>query len=547
MATGNYVSFVNELCQKKKLGCVFEKQSDVGLPHCRNFTMRLKIHGTDPKIYLEYFGEGKSIKEAKNEAAKKLVDVDVESELKKKVLESNSNFTSSSNSVAGINQMNELTKELDYMTLTYDHKDKILEAWRFAKENRLSMRFDFQRAKRGKTEVKFKLGNIFTKGREGKGSNDLEAIYDSVKDIDFDHLSVVGNDDYQEESSDGEGSHKVSQLYEYHQQLNKPLEFNCIFSSGSTQPVIYIHKCQMGDAITYGIGKNKKSSKNQSARMMLKKLNEDVDVETVMTTMTGMSRMCAEKIEEKIQEILRSNSNAVSILEEIDRVRERTLKFTEQDQQVGVQSQFTCECKLLLSTDLKVRKEDLEKNSIRKEGYVFLRTNAKSTKKKTAKMDAAERMVNMLRGHGAYTNEEVEQNKELKEFHEKTFAKTKDIIDRESVGQYFDVLDNIIDYAVDYLKDKPKYDPDYDFLSEMLELEYKYRDVIEITIRLSNEIYEKYNNVDHLDPYVTCKIQFKCGIIISALCKSLDEMESKNEAAFIILQKLSKISKESLY
>lgn len=80
---------------------------------------------------------------------------------------------------------------------------------------------------------------------------------------------------------------------------------------------------------------------------------------------------------------------------------------------------FTTDCKLLYSVDLKIHNKPIEDNDkIIKNELEYLKTTARSTKKKTSKMEAAEKMLNLIRGDGAFTNEEVKMNRELAEYRE---------------------------------------------------------------------------------------------------------------------------------
>lgn len=276
------------------------------------------------------------------------------------------------------------------------------------------------------------------------------------------------SDEY-DEFSDDESSHCVSRLHELHQQMDKELEFTCLITSGPPQDPVFIHKCILGDLVTYGIGKNKKCAKNQAATRMVKKVDGNVDLESVSTQTSIFERYVDEKLILSVAKALDVPDNAISVLEGLDKVRNGPkVRYTEMSQQIGVQSHFTTECKVLLGPDLKIRPDDLTRNSIKKDGSIYLKTSSRSTKKKTSKMEAAEKMVNLLKGKGANTNEEVKKNLELKEFQDKTFSLKKDIIDKYDINQeFYNVLVDVIDTATEFLKDKPKYDPDYCFLSEV--------------------------------------------------------------------------------
>lgn len=105
---------------------------------------------------------------------------------------------------------------------------------------------------------------------------------------------------------------------------------------------------------------------------------------------------------------------------------------------------------------------------VTKNEMVYLKTSAKSSKKKTSKMEAAEKMLNLIRGDGAFTNEEVKLNQELSEYRETAFSLKEDQIDKNVISrEYQDYLAQMIAIVDKFLEDKPNYDPDFDFLAEV--------------------------------------------------------------------------------
>ena len=103
-----------------------------------------------------------------------------------------------------------------------------------------------------------------------------------------------------------------------------------------------------------------------------------------------------------------------------------------------------------------------------KNEMTYLKTSAKTTKKKTSKMEAAEKMLNLIRGNGAFTNEEVKLNRELAEYKETAFSLKEDQIDKNRVSKvHQDYLAQMIAIVEQFLEDKPNYDPDFDFLAEV--------------------------------------------------------------------------------
>lgn len=239
---------------------------------------------------------------------------------------------------------------------------------------------------------------------------------------------------------------------------------------GQPQNPLFLFKCSFGDLVTYGLGGKKKSAKNNSASRMLRKLNLNLQKENVDIQRENMPKWQGVEGDEKVQRVLNTDDNAISILESIDKIRfQRTLKFTEIPHQIGIQTLFTVECKLLLMPDLNVKHVD-PKNCFKKGDCEYLKTSSRTTKKKTSKTEAAEMMVNLLKGNGAYTNEQVEMNKQLQEFEESLNAK-KDVIEKDKISRdYQAILTKMIRAAIEFMADKPKYDEDYDFLAEVKQL-----------------------------------------------------------------------------
>lgn len=131
---------------------------------------------------------------------------------------------------------------------------------------------------------------------------------------------------------------------------------------------------------------------------------------------------------------------------------------------------FTTVCKLLYEADLKKihNKKIEEKDTVTKGELVYLRTTARTTKKKTSKTKAAEKMLNLIRGEGAFTNEEARLNRKLAECRATELKVKEDQIDMNRISkEYQDYLIQMTSYASDFLEDKPNYDPDYDFLAEV--------------------------------------------------------------------------------
>lgn len=130
---------------------------------------------------------------------------------------------------------------------------------------------------------------------------------------------------------------------------------------------------------------------------------------------------------------------------------------------------FTTDCKLLYGVDLKIHDKPIEdKDLVYKDDLVYLKTSARSTKKKASKMAAAEKMLNLIKGEGAFTNEEARLNRELAAYRETEFNLKEDLIDMNQITkEYQGYLAQIVTIASNFLADKPNYDPDYDYLAEV--------------------------------------------------------------------------------
>lgn len=121
----------------------------------------------DPQNSLEFFGEGSSLKEARCDACRLASEVDIKEALRKLHLDSKIDLASNSK-VNPDSGLNELTKELSYMALTYDQKDKIYDIWNHARKHRLSISLEFVRVRKYITkktvEVRLCLANVSFKG-----------------------------------------------------------------------------------------------------------------------------------------------------------------------------------------------------------------------------------------------------------------------------------------------------------------------------------------------------------------------------------------------
>lgn len=63
---------------------------------------------------------------------------------------------------------------------------------------------------------------------------------------------------------------------------------------------------------------------------------------------------------------------------------------------------------------------------------------------------------------------------------------------------------------------------------------------MKLETRSSNEVYSLFGNVNN-NVTVKVVINLECGIVLSGYAECIDELEAKNQAAYQILNKLSKL------
>lgn len=551
MAQENPVAILNEFCQKNKLIYTFEKYDEKGMSHCKQFTMRLNMGKQGYNQFLEFFGTGNSLKQAKNDAAMKALSQKDLIDQIREVVTSKSKSVGYKPNTNTDSRVDDLATQISKIEFNQDKRDAIYESWLKAKKLNIRFQIDFIQARKGHSntniKVKITMGN---QQFNGKSDTDLGAIYDAAEKIDLKKFEAlckiqVNEDDL---SSDDDSSSQIAKLNELYQHFGKQVEYICLVPMlGQPQNPLFLYKCTFGDLGTYGLGGKKKTAKNNSARRMLSKLNESLEIENVKTQISNMDQWVNRQAHDRIIEALNLPDNAISVLEALDKVRpERTLKYTEISKQLGIQMYFTVECKLLEMPDLKLRNVP-EDCRVEKNDLVYLKTYSKSTKKKTSKMEAAEKMVNLLKGDGPFTNEEVKQNKQLREFEEGLNVKD-DMVNKDLISKmYRDVLSKIIKSAIQFMnidkEDKKSYNPDYDFLAEIQDMEFEFRELLKLDIRSSNEVYSLFGNVSS---NITCKVvvNLTCGITLAGYAECLDELEAKNKAAYQLLQKLVNLRNE---
>ena len=174
----NPTARLNEFCQKNKLTYSFEKTGETGMSHNKHFVMRLTIARQGCKEFIQFYGEGNSLKTAKNDASEKAFKAGVISELKK-VAQSIDGAVGSSEapSVAGrgttvsVNSasgLSDLVVQAGRFTLN-DGPDPIYEAYSLSKIYNLPFHIEYGNIRKGITHtqlsVKLYLGARCYPGR----------------------------------------------------------------------------------------------------------------------------------------------------------------------------------------------------------------------------------------------------------------------------------------------------------------------------------------------------------------------------------------------
>lgn len=240
----------------------------------------------------------------------------------------------------------------------------------------------------------------------------------------------------------------VGILHEMDQKSKINVKFDFILSSGPDQDPVFIYKCLAKGQVTYGIGKNKKEAKNQSAYEMVKKLKLNINTKPVATK---QSSRCT------LQQILKSTENAIGLLEMIDNLKNKSLNYEEESYGPDDKPYFVVKCTILFTDEMNIKADDLNRNSVKRDNLVFLKTSCRSAKKKVAKLESAEKMINLIKGFGAKTNEELLTN-DSNDFQSEMAKIETYTIDLKTMTKIFDAASN-------FLKDKTEYDPVYDFFA----------------------------------------------------------------------------------
>lgn len=152
-ANNNLVSRLNEFCQKNKLTLSFEKTEDD--------QMCLTICRQGHREYIQFFGKGRSLRQARCEAAKKAFEAGIIIELKKAAM------AVASAAEASGSQMSDLVARVGRLAMG-DGPDPVYHAYRMARDCKLRFFIDFGYIKRDTSPitltVKIQLGEKKFKG-----------------------------------------------------------------------------------------------------------------------------------------------------------------------------------------------------------------------------------------------------------------------------------------------------------------------------------------------------------------------------------------------
>lgn len=161
----NPVAHLNEFCQKNKLTYSFEKTGDSGMSHNKVFQMRLTIARQGCKEYIQFYGEGNSLKTAKNDTAEKAFKAGIIHELKKvansmdtsaAVGSSQAPQAASRNTISSSSQLSDLVAQAGRFTLN-DGPDPIYEAYSLSKTYNLPFYLEYVNIRRGITHSKLSV------------------------------------------------------------------------------------------------------------------------------------------------------------------------------------------------------------------------------------------------------------------------------------------------------------------------------------------------------------------------------------------------------
>ena len=172
----NPVARLNEFCQKNKLTYSFEKTSESGLSHSRLFRMCLTIARQGCKEYIQFAGEGNSLKTAKNDAADKAFKAGIIVELKKVASNMDDTPTVASmqaqqagkSNISMASQLNNLVTQAGRFTIS-DGPDPIYEAYSLSKTYNIRFYLEYVNIRKGITHSKLSV-RLFLGNRQFTGT-----------------------------------------------------------------------------------------------------------------------------------------------------------------------------------------------------------------------------------------------------------------------------------------------------------------------------------------------------------------------------------------
>lgn len=181
----NPVAKLNEFCQKNKLTYSFEKTGESGMSHNKLFRMCLTIARMGCKEYIQFSGEGNSLKTAKNDAAQNAFKAGIIIELKKVAISmdavptSNVQAIDGKSNVAQASQLNDLVMQAGRFTIN-DGPDPIYEVYCLSRTYHLPFNFEYVNIRKGFTHSKLSVKLVLGK-RHFSGKTHFIAFYPDVR------------------------------------------------------------------------------------------------------------------------------------------------------------------------------------------------------------------------------------------------------------------------------------------------------------------------------------------------------------------------------
>ncbi|XP_056648429.1 double-stranded RNA-binding protein Staufen homolog [Diorhabda sublineata] len=279
------LSRLNELVDYNQIDSYFNLESEEGPAHNKLFTVKLTL-GKET-----YFGQGKSHKKAKQDAAMKVFgkteyesppikDKDEIEELTPTVLLNNVAFKLGIGVTYYLLDKNKEEILHSNIILTEKSKDylKKLNSSIYADKN-LRMKKDID-ATKGPFRLKLKFGeqtffvtsHSIQSGRHEVASMALDYLVKNKDNMDIACLKEGSEAECKQNKNDLKSP--VSKVYEEAQKRKLGVEFEITKESGPPHKRTFITQCRLGGLVTTGEGKSKKESKKVAAINMLEKIAE---------------------------------------------------------------------------------------------------------------------------------------------------------------------------------------------------------------------------------------------------------------------------------